>query len=162
MNNKDEVCCPPFDPKLWDEKEVVWKDKLFVVGSMPQILHIPFPGAFEKTVKDLWAKIEAANAKIEGDEFLMLSQDPSPWKSNLYINVTKEVPDAKNIHLSGTFVAKVFDGPFQDIPKYMKGIDDFLAGRNQKAIDYFFYYTTCPKCAKKYGHNYIVVFAKIK
>jgi hypothetical protein len=27
-------------------------------------------------------------------------------------------------------------------------------------VDYFFYYTTCPKCAKKHGHNYTVAFAK--
>jgi hypothetical protein len=25
----------------------------------------------------------------------------------------------------------------------------------------YFYYTTCPKCAKLYGKNYTVIFAKI-
>jgi hypothetical protein len=25
----------------------------------------------------------------------------------------------------------------------------------------YFYYTTCPKCAKKYGKNYVVLLAQI-
>lgn len=26
---------------------------------------------------------------------------------------------------------------------------------------YYFHYTSCPKCAKIYGHNYVVAFAKV-
>lgn len=25
----------------------------------------------------------------------------------------------------------------------------------------YFHYTTCPKCAKKYGHNYVVLFTEV-
>jgi hypothetical protein len=25
----------------------------------------------------------------------------------------------------------------------------------------YFFYTTCPKCAKKYGKNYVVILAQI-
>jgi len=25
----------------------------------------------------------------------------------------------------------------------------------------YFYYTTCPKCAKKYGKNYVVLLAQV-
>ena len=28
--------------------------------------------------------------------------------------------------------------------------------------DRYFYYTTCPKCAKKHGHNYVVGFAQVE
>ena len=31
----------------------------------------------------------------------------------------------------------------------------------QKDGTIFYYYPTCPKCAKKYGKNYVVIFAKI-
>ena len=31
----------------------------------------------------------------------------------------------------------------------------------KKTKKIYFYYTTCPKCAKKYGHNYIVSFAEV-
>jgi hypothetical protein len=91
----------------------------------------------------------------------MLAYDPSPWKSELYINTTKEVPDANNVRISGTFVSKVFDGPFNNIPQYMKGMNEYLDKIGKKPLKYYFYYTTCPKCAKKYGHNYIVIFAQV-
>ncbi|MGE5758418.1 MAG: hydrolase [Sideroxydans sp.] len=26
----------------------------------------------------------------------------------------------------------------------------------------YFYYTTCPKCAKKYGKNYVVILAEVE
>lgn len=32
--------------------------------------------------------------------------DRSPWKSELYMTVTKEVPDADNVRLSDTFCLK--------------------------------------------------------
>jgi hypothetical protein len=35
-----------------------------------------------------------------------------------------------------------------------------LEWQEKHFVDYFFYYTTCPKCAKKHGHNYTVAFAK--
>lgn len=42
-----------------------------------------------------------------------------------------------------------------------KNWDTLVAGKGKKAIKYYFYYTTCPKCARKYGHNYIVAFAEV-
>jgi hypothetical protein len=47
------------------------------------------------------------------------------------------------------------------VPKYIKEADTYLASLGKKAKKYYFYYTTCPKCAKKYGHNYIVAFAEV-
>ena len=34
-------CCPRFDPKPWEEKEVSFKDKLFLKDHVRSILHIP-------------------------------------------------------------------------------------------------------------------------
>jgi hypothetical protein len=108
-----------------------------------------------------WAAIEAAGAKPQDRDFLWLCYDPSPWKCENYIHVTHEVPGMENVRLSGTFITKVFDGPFNHVPRWIKEMDVYLAGQNKKAQKYFFYYTTCPKCAKKYGHNYVVVYAQI-
>jgi hypothetical protein len=36
-----------------------------------------------------------------------------------------------------------------------------LEGKNKKVQKLYFCYTTCPKCAKAYGKNYVVLFAKI-
>ncbi|MEI7616558.1 MAG: hydrolase, partial [Actinomycetota bacterium] len=123
--------------------------------------HIPMPGSFGKAVGRMWKKIEKANAKPAEKDQLMLSHELSPWKSELYICVTKEVSGAENVNISGTFMIKVFDGPYNCVPKWIKEMDQYVEDKGKEVKQYYFYYTTCPKCAKKYGHNYVVIFAKI-
>ena len=159
---KNDICCPKFDPNIWDERTTIWEDKMFVTESVPQFLHMPLPGVYGKAITKMITAIEGANARTGDIEFLMLAQDPSPWRSNLYVNTTKEVLGLNNVKLSGKYLSKVFDGPYQDVPKYMKEMESYTAGKGEVAQDYYFYYTYCPKCSKKYGHNYIVVFAKLK
>ncbi|MDD5099111.1 MAG: hypothetical protein PHP35_02105, partial [Candidatus Colwellbacteria bacterium] len=73
----------------------------------------------------------------------------------------KEVPNMETIRFTGKFISKVFDGPYNAVPKWIKEMDEYLSKAGLKAKKYFFYYTTCPKCSKKYGHNYVVSFAEI-
>lgn len=159
---QEEVCCPRFNTAPWDGKMHVWQEKLFVKNTIPQFLHMPLPGFYGRTIQRMRAAIENANASVDTEDFLMLTQDLSPWKSNLYINVTKELPEAENIKLSGTFLSKVFDGSYSNIPKYFKEMEDYVSARGETTLGYYVYYTTCPKCAKEYGHNYIVIFAQVK
>jgi len=63
--------------------------------------------------------------------------------------------------ISGIFLTKVFDGPFQMAPQWAKGMENFVASKDKKIKKLYFSYTTCPKCAKKYAHNYVVLVAKI-
>ena len=116
-------CCPKFDPEPWDDKEIIWKDKLFIRDFVRQFMHMPLPSVFAKTVGRMWQMIQDAGANPDIKDFLMLSYDPSPWKSELYMNVTKEVPNAENIKLSGTYLSKVFDGPYNAVPKWIKEMD---------------------------------------
>ena len=155
------ICCPEFDPVPWDEKKLVWQDKLFIRDSLPQFLHIPLPGAFAKTVTRMWGKIDAAGARPDVAEFLMLAYDPSPWRSELYIRVTLEVSGAANVKLSGTFLTRVFEGPYKAVPDWIKEMQRYVVGKDCSIKKLYFYYTTCPKCARKYGKNYVVVFAEI-
>lgn len=109
-------------------------------------------------------EIDEAKAAPDLKEFILMSYDPSPWKSELYMTVTKEVPGEKNVKISGTFISKVFEGGYNEPPKWIKEFDKFdkyLAGQRKKAKKYYFYFTYCPKCSKKYGHNYGVVFAQV-
>ncbi len=32
-NNSDTQCCPKFEPEPWHDKEIKWKDKLFVKNT---------------------------------------------------------------------------------------------------------------------------------
>ena len=38
---EEKECCPKFNPKLWDNKKVVWKNKLFVKDRYFSAFHIP-------------------------------------------------------------------------------------------------------------------------
>jgi hypothetical protein len=159
--NVTSECCPPFDSIPWDEKTHEWKEKLFICDSIPQFLHIPLPSSMGKAIGRMNAKAQKAGALVEKDEFILLSYDPSPWKSILYMSVTKEVPDADNIKLTGTFISKVYDGPYSAVPRYIKDTVNYVSSLGKTVKKFYFYYTTCPKCAKKYGHNYIVSLAEV-
>ncbi len=158
---KQEGCCPEFDKTPWDEKNHQWEEKLFIKESVPQLFHIPLPWTINRTMARMWKSAEEAGAAPDMKDFLMLAYDPSPWKCEYYLAVTKEVPGAENHKFSGNLFSKVFDGPYSAVPKWIKEMDDFLAASDKKARKYYFYYTTCPKCAKKYGHNYVVAFAEV-
>lgn len=92
---------------------------------------------------------------------LMLADDRSPWGTDLFIEVKKHVPGATMAELSGTFLTKVFEGPFRDAPRWVDAMRKHVAAKNRKLERLYFGYTTCPKCAKAYGKNYVVMFAKV-
>ena len=160
MDTNKDTCCYPLDTSLWNEKTHTWKDKLFLKDEVRQILHIPIN--MSSVVSRMFKKIEDANAMPEVKDFLMLAYDPSPWKSEIYMTVTKNIPDGKMTTLSGTFISKVFDGPYHHVPQWIKEMNEYLTSHNQKAIKYYFHFAYCPKCMKKYGHNYCVAFAQVK
>ncbi|KYK25524.1 hypothetical protein AYK26_05820 [Euryarchaeota archaeon SM23-78] len=161
MKKQNQECCPKFDPKPWDEKTHKWKNKLFIMDTIPQLFHMPLPWMIGRMIHKQWKKAQDAGAAPDIKDFLWLAYDPSPWKSEHYIYVTKEVPNANNVRISGTFISKVFDGPFNKVPEWLKDMEKYLAKKKKKAKKYYFYFTTCPKCAKKYGHNYVVAFAQV-
>lgn len=158
---ESELCCPEFDPTPWDNKKHVWTDKLFLKDSVPELFHMPLPSMYGKVINSMWEKSHDAGAAPEIKDFLLLAHDPSPFKGELYMAITKEIPGEQNVKLSGTFMTKVFDGPYNHVPKYVKEMDGYLASLKLKAKKYYFYYAYCPKRAKKYGHNYIVAFAEV-
>ena len=155
---KSTGCCEPFDPKPWEDKEIVWKDKLFVKDQVRSFLHIPLDMG-KKIVKNL-GLIEKAGAKSPYQ--LMLTDEKSMWGSEIYIDVAKEVPGAQMATLSGTFLTKVFEGPYQDVGKWAAEMVEYVKNKGKELKKMYFSYTTCPKCAKVYGKNYVVIFGQIK
>ena len=157
----EKICCPKFDPALWDEKEIVWQDKLFVKDSVTSFMHIPLN--MGQVITRMWSKVEAAGAKTEPKDWLLLSYEGSSWKSEQFMAVAKEVPGMENVKISGKFLTKVFEGPYQEAKNWYPQMIDYArskTGKDPKKV--YFYYTTCPKCAKLYGKNYVVVFAEIE
>jgi hypothetical protein len=155
-------CCPVFQPETWDEKVFHWDQKRFIKASMPTLFHVPLPGLIGKRIGRLVQQAEAYQAlPEEKEEILMLFHDPHAFKSELFLTVTDEVPPAKNTTLSGTFVSKVFDGAYQDIPRFFKEMEAYLEEGGKSAKDYYVHYAYCPKCAEEAGHNYMVIFAEV-
>lgn len=155
-DSTEPVCCPPFDPAQWDGKEFVWQEKLFVQDRVRCLFHIPLN--FGAVMTRNLSRIEAVDA-LSSDR-LTLSDESSLWSSNLYIAVTKPVAGAKMTSLSGTFHCRVFEGPYRDIGRWIAQMKSELAGRGQRFKCLWFWYTTCPKCAKKYGRNYVAILAQ--
>lgn len=162
---KKEECCPEFKPKKWDGKTFVWKNKPFISESIPTFFHIPFPPLIGKKITRMM-NLATNSKKISSrkDEVLILFRDPSAFKSEILISVTGKVPKAKNTSLSGTFIAKVYAGEYKDIPKIMKYMKEYLKkrGKKVKGSDYYIHYAYCPKCSRKFGNNYMILFAKVK
>lgn len=92
---------------------------------------------------------------------LILFRDPSAFRSEIYVAVEKEVPAEANVTISGDFISRVFDGGYNDIPGFIKIMDQSLGEIGKKAKDYYVHYAYCPKCAKKFGHNYMIFFARV-
>ena len=152
-----EVCCPRFDPQPWDEREITWQDKKFVQDRVRSLFHIPlnFGSVMVRNV----TRIESAGAKPEN--MIVLSDENSLWGADVYIETTGEVPGARMATLSGTFVSKVFEGPYKNVHKWMKDMREHVTSAGRQIKKLYCYYTTCPKCAKKYGKNYVVLLAQI-
>jgi hypothetical protein len=154
----DDICCPEFDPVLWDEKTFEWNDKKFIKDSVKTLFYMPVN--FGSVMRRLNRKVEKQKVKVP--DWMCLSDHTSKWNMNLYLAVDKKIPDAVNTLLSGTFVTKVYEGPYKEAGNWNK---DFKAWCNRKGLTpekQFIWYTTCPKCAKKYGKNYVVVVAKVE
>ena len=159
MTQVDEAqtCCPRFDPEPWDGKEIAWESKKFVKGRVRSFLHIPLN--FGAVMRRNVALIVAADAKPA--EMIVLADENSLWGSDVYIDVTKDVPNAQMAELSGTFMTRVFEGPYKDAGKWAKQMTQHVESQGRQLRKLYFYYTTCPKCAKEHGKNYVVLLAQV-
>lgn len=156
-DRRETGCCARFDPTTWNEKETTWTEKPFVQGRIRSVFHIPIN--FGGVMTRLHRAVEAAAAYPE--EPLWLSDEASPWYSNIFLAVDRDVPSMNMTRISGVFLSKTFEGPFRNMRGWMQEMTAFVASRGKKAEKFYFYYTTCPKCAKQYEKNYVVILAKI-
>ena len=154
---QDTGCCPRFDPGPWEEQFFVWEDKKFIKGSVFTLYFMPVN--FGRVVRRLTGLAEAAGATTP--DWMGLSDHTSRWNMDFYLAVDKEVPGAENVSLNGRFFTKVYEGAFRQTGEWC---DDYEAVAKEKGLDikkWYMWYTTCPKCAKAYGENYVVIVGEI-
>ena len=70
-------------------------------------------------------------------------------------------PTRRWFSLTGDFLVKVYEGPYRDAGKWVKDMQSRVVSAGKQLRKLYFFYTTCPKCAKHYGKNYVVAFAEI-
>ncbi|MDO8988520.1 MAG: hypothetical protein Q7U91_02690 [Sideroxyarcus sp.] len=157
MSTNDETCCPRFNPEPWDGKTITWKGKRFVQDRVTSLFHIPLN--YGAVMKRMDAAIRAAGAEMDAP--VMLSDENSVWGADVFVEVGKDVPGATMTTISGQFKCKVFEGPFSQIGHWVEAMKQWLGSEGLRFGKLYFYYTTCPKCAKKYGKNYVVLLAQI-
>ena len=157
MKEGETNCCPRFDPKTYDDKTVVWNKKMFVKRKVISFFHIPLN--FGSVIKKVCREIEQANAGTKIP--IVLSDEKSPFYSNIYISTKKAISKELDVRVSGKFLTKVFEGPYSKVGKWTKEMRIYVEQHGKKVKQMYYYYTTCPKCAKTYGKNYVVLFAEI-
>lgn len=157
MTSNDETCCPRFNPEPWDRKTVTWQGKRFVQDRVTSLFHLPLNYGAVMTRMD--AAIRAAGAELDAP--VMLTDENSLWGADVFVEAGKDVPGAAMATISGTFMCKVFEGPYSQLGRWVEEMKAWLRSEGKPFGKLYFYYTTCPKCAKKYGKNYVVLLAQI-
>jgi hypothetical protein len=152
-------CCPKFEPELWDDKEIVWKDKLFARHKVTNFFRSP-PN-FEQTI----SKLKEAGAV--GQKPLMMADDNALWSTDVYVEIEKEVEKIEELEMemvkvSGTFISKVFEGPYKHADKWMKEMEEHVKSKGKQLKRMFFFYTTCDRCSEIYGKEYTAILAEVE
>jgi len=155
--DSSEICCPRFDPRPWDGKVLDWKNKKFVKAKVFTLFYIPMN--FGGVMKKLDEKIREAGAKCV--DWMGLSDHTSKWNMDVYIAVDKQIPSLNNTTISGKYLSKVYEGQYFDTGKWCKDFADYAKSNAIRTGKMYMWYTTCPKCAKKYGKNYVAIISEI-
>jgi len=156
--NSETGCCPRFDPQPWDNSQRTWQDKMFITGRVKCICHIPLN--FGQVIVSMMNTLVGADA-LPARPPIMLCDESSSWHTDIYLETAKETPVWQTARLSGEFLTKVFEGPYREMKKFYSQMADYVKSKGRQPEKLYAYYAYCPKCAKHYGKNYIVMVAKV-
>lgn len=147
-------CCPRFTPEGWDGADLHFENKRFLRATTKAVMHLPLD--MGRVFARVHGRIEKAGAH-DSDDYIVLSRALSPWNDEHLFAVSGPVEGEEETTLSGDFVMRVFEGPYREV-RHWHGEMKALSGAGDEGI--YFFYTTCPKCAKAYGKNYVVGVAR--
>lgn len=159
QSNNPTGCCPRFNPAGWDEVTLHFQNKPFVKANTVSLAHVPLNmgRVFARVLGQLQASGQEAGA-----QHIVLSRDLSAFQGEHLFATKGDVQGAQMTTLSGDFLTKVFEGPFSDQPEWEGQLREMAENAGATAGDVWFFYTTCPKCAKIYGKNPVVGLVELK
>lgn len=152
-------CCAVPNVQDWQDKTHKFEDRHFIRLHTKSFMYMPLNMA--KIMKKLDQTTENANAKLPMVQTMILSRDLSPWKAEQLYGVRGPVEGADNVTLSGDFYSQVYEGPYKEAGKWHKQLVQAVIEMGKQPNEIYFCYTTCPKCLKHYGKNYVIGLAKI-
>lgn len=155
--DKESECCPEFDPAPWDDKMLEWHKKKFIVRHIRTFFYMPLN--FATVMKSLDRKIKGNGAGIP--DRLCLSDHTSKWNMDVYVAVEKDIEKEKIVELSGSYYSRVYEGSFRDTGIWCQDYETIIGSKEMKIKKWFMWYTTCPKCARNFGKNYVVIIAQV-
>ena len=151
-------CCARFKPEGWDNQHLHFENKKFVRATTRSAMHIPWNmGHVFTRVQEHIEDADAADPATE----IVLSRDTSPWEAEHFFAVEKDIEGEEMTALSGDFITRVFEGPYRKAKDFSHDMEIAATAMGKTAKRVFFFYTTCPKCAKAYGENYMVGVAEV-
>jgi hypothetical protein len=156
-DNTETGCCARLDAARWNEQRVTWHDRPFLRDHVRAFLHVPLN--FGAVMKRDHAAVEAAEGYPEDP--IWLSEEVSPWGSDVLLATDRDIPGVRMDKLSGTFLTKVFEGPYRDAGEWVRRMREYVTSQGEIVEKLYFFYPTCPDCAKKLGTNQVVLFAKV-
>jgi hypothetical protein len=82
----------------------------------------------------------------------VITDEKSLWDADVFIIVEKN-PDSEMEKISGTFLTKLFEGPYSKMKKNMDEMNGYVKSNGKDWDKFYFYYVYCPQCSKNYGKN---------
>ena len=158
MSDNPTGCCPKFNPEGWDGRHLHFENKPFVRATTRSLLHVPIN--MDAVFTRVQTHIEDAGAQAP-DWYLVLSRDLSASEAEHLFAVTGPVPDEEMTTLSGDFITRVFEGPYRQAKNWVHEMETAAIAAGHTAKRVFMFYTTCPKCARAYGTNYVIGIVEI-
>ncbi len=153
-------CCAIPNIEAWDKKVIQLDHQRFIKMHTRSLLYMPLN--MDGVMASLEEKARKAEALMPDADVLILSRDLSPWKAEQLYSVSKPVDGVENLVLSGDFASLVFEGAYNNAGKWVQTLKEYVKALKRKGTEIYFFYTTCPKCAKHYGKNYVIALAKLK
>jgi hypothetical protein len=152
-------CCAVPDVEAWDRQIVHFSDKPFIRKHTRSLFHVPLN--MEHVMTEIQEQAELAGATMPPRDVMILSRDLSAFRAEHLYAVTGPVDGADNVALTGDFATRVFEGPYSEAPRWLDDVGAYAGELGRTPTDVYFFYTTCPRCAKHYGKNYVIALARL-
>lgn len=157
MAGEGVCCCPRLKPEDFDRKVFGWKDKPFYKAKYLSFFRMPL--TYGSAVKNAMAELKSRN--LAADPMLMLSGEESMFYSSLLVEMSRDDSTVPVRKLSGRFLSMLFEGSYRNTSRWVKETVEYCKSQGHETTELYFFYATCPKCARHYGKAQTVIFAKI-